>query len=397
MNRMALLAIGIVGALTAGIGAEASGFAFDFKDPKEISAVSLTLDSKLEPIVGYAKGISGTVQFDPTHPAATTGRIAVDVASVQFANEGYTATARGYALNESKYPQIFFTLKRVVSGTRVSASEFKGTVEADFTCKGVTLPLTVPVSASYFPGLAEERTNGKFKGDILVVRTHFAVSRTKLGISEGIPVNMVGDSVEVRVACVGIHYWDKAKEMEAPQKAVAPTVLKQSKPRQDYILPAIRRDHKPGTVNLTQLQDKKNLVLFFFSEQCGVTFYYKERIQQLQRDFESRGCVFVGVRSGKSEHSTARHEIAELNYLKMPFVDDHDGALVHDFHIGQSVTFVVLDSEGKIRYRGGFDDHVTQSRVKHNYLRDALQAVVTGKPVKVAEGRAIGCAIIPIR
>ena len=395
MIRIALLALGLLGALTVGVDAAASASDFDFKDPKEISAVSLTLDSKLEPIVGYAKGISGFVRFDPVKPQATTGKIAVDVASVQFANEGYTATARGYALNGEKYPQIFFTIRKVVSGGRISASKFKGSAEADFTCKGITIPLTVPVTASYFPGLAEERTNGKFKGDVLVVRTHFSVSRTRLGISEGIPINLVGDTVDVRVACVGIHHLDKPA---APAQPAAVTVPgnKPLPAALTKMLPEIRADHRQGTLSLNQVQGKKNLVLFFFCEQCGVTFFYKERIQQLQHEFQEKGVAFVGVRAGKPEHPNAPFDFPELTYLAMPFVDDYDGRLVHDYHIQQSVTFVVLDNEGKIRYRGGFDDNVNVHRVTHHYLRNALQALAAGKPVPVEDGKAIGCAIIPV-
>jgi len=211
MLRNAILLLGVVAALSAGQVAGATGVDFDYRDPKEISAVSLTLDSKLEPIVGYAKGISGTIKFDPANPKATTGKIAVAVSSVQFANEGYTATARGYALNGEKYPQIIFTLRKVLSVTKSAPNVYKAMVLADFVCHGVTTPMRVPVTASYFPGLAEERTNGKYKGDVLVIRTAFDVSRTRQGISAGIPINMVGDTIKVGVAVVGIHYADGQK------------------------------------------------------------------------------------------------------------------------------------------------------------------------------------------
>ncbi len=207
MLRRIALALALLAALLHGSGAVAAELEFDFKDPKEISAVSLALDSKLEPIVGYAKGLSGKIVFDPANPAATKGKIAVDVSSVQFANDGYTATARGPAgLNGDKYPQIFFTLKKVLNVVKTPANMFRATVLADFTCHGVTTSLTIPVTASYYPGLAEQRTNGKFRGDVLILRTHFNVSRTRQGISAGIPIELVGDVIEVRVACVGIHY-----------------------------------------------------------------------------------------------------------------------------------------------------------------------------------------------
>jgi len=210
------LVFGLLLALMVVQRGEAETMLFDYKDPKEISAVSLTIDSKLEPIFGYAKGISGTVRFDPAHPKTTTGTIKVAVDSVQFANEGYTATARGFALEGNKYPTIAFILKKVLTFTKPSPNVYQGMVEADFVCKGVTLPMTVPVTASFFPGRAAERTNGQFEGDVLVLRTHFNVSRTKLGISAGIPTDLVADAVEVRVSCVGIHYAAKATAEAAP-------------------------------------------------------------------------------------------------------------------------------------------------------------------------------------
>lgn len=191
---------------------------YDFKDPKEISAVSLTLDSKLEPIFGYAKGVAGKINFDPEHPELTKGSITVDVSSVQFAHDGYTNTAQGaYGLDGGKYPKITFTLKKILRGKKVSKNLFKGDILADFTCHGITTSMTVPISASWFPGLAQERTNGKFKGDVLVVRTLFNVSRSKQGISKEIPINLVGDNIEVRVACVGIRYAEAVKAAPKPE------------------------------------------------------------------------------------------------------------------------------------------------------------------------------------
>ena len=211
---------------------QADGLTFDYKDPKEISAVSLKIDSNLEPIVGYAKGISGTVLFDPADPKATTGKIAVDVSSVQFANEGYTRTAQGYALNGEKYPQILFTLRKVLSVTKTTVvtkttmTVYKALVLANFTCHGVTTPLRTTVTATYFPGRALERTDGKYKGDILILRTDFNVSRTRQGISEGIPGDMVSDTIQVGVAVVGIHY---APGQKPPNEAALPKTATEDK------------------------------------------------------------------------------------------------------------------------------------------------------------------------
>ncbi len=148
------------------------------------------------------------------------------------------------------------------------------------------------------------------------------------------------------------------------------------------------------TLNLIQAKGKKSLVLFFFSEQCGVTFFYKSRLQQIQKDFEGKGFTFIGVRGGKRQNPNEPLELAETNYLKMPFVDDANGALIRYFRVRQSLTFAVIDREGRLRYRGGFDDSVDAAHVKKSYLRSALRDIAAGKPVAVKEGDAIGCAIV---
>ena len=399
-----MLMLGVITMLFANAQREAHASGFDFKDPKSISAISLTIDSMLEPIVGWAKGISGNVNFDPENPLATTGKIAVDVSSVQFANEGYTATARGFALNGAKYPQIFFTLRKVLRVTQPTPDVFKATVQADFTCRGVTVPLTVPVTASYFPGKAEERTNGQYKGDVLVLRANFSVSRTQYGISEGIPENLVGDKIDVRVAVVGIRYApdQQAAEPAAQRASVVPASTTSARAQLDQpvtldtILPEIRASHSANSVTLSGWNRDKTRVLFFFSEQCGVTYFYKQRLQQLQKDFETKGFAFLGIRCGRREKPDAPITLAEAGYLKMTFVDDVNGSLADQFQIKQSLTFAVLDPDGKMRYRGGFDDNVTEKRVQKSYLRQALGELAAGRPVTLKVGKAIGCAIIPV-
>ncbi|MBC8138978.1 MAG: serine hydrolase [Fibrella sp.] len=175
---------------------------FDFKDPKEMNAVSLSIDAPWEPVVGYADGISGTARFDPTRPEATTGKIIADVSSVKFSHPGYTQTARFYALEEKKFPQVVCELKKIQTIKTVSPGVYTGTVAIDFTCHGVTKSLTVPISVSHLPGVAKQRYPD-FDGDLLVVRCNFVIRRADFGIAKGVPNNEVAEEIGIRVAIVG--------------------------------------------------------------------------------------------------------------------------------------------------------------------------------------------------
>ena len=164
-----------------------------------------------------------------------------------------------------------------------------------------------------------------------------------------------------------------------------------------YSLKEIRADGSEPALFLPHFKQNHPLVLFFFSEQCGVTFSYKDRIQQLLKDFEPVGFKFLGIRGGKRENADAPLKIGETNYLKMTFVDDATGDMVKQFRVGQSLTFAVLDSAGILRYLGGFDDRVSAAQVKRPYLRKALRQIATGKPVTTKSGATLGCSIIPIQ
>ena len=54
----------------------------------------------------------------------------------------------------------------------------------------------------------------------------------------------------------------------------------------------------------------------------------------------------------------------------------------------------LFDGDMNLVYRGSIDDNVSDAEaVSERYVQDAIQAVANGKPVGVAETKAIGCSI----
>jgi polyisoprenoid-binding protein YceI len=150
-----------------------------------------------------ASGISGEIAFDPASPKSATGKIIVDVASLQFVNTRYTETALGSrALDAQTYPRMEFTLKQVKQFKTTAPNVYSGTVAGDFTCHGVTKPITIPVRVTYLAGKAKDR-NRRAGGDLLVLRTDFKIKRTDYGIAQGIMPELVADEVEIRANLVG--------------------------------------------------------------------------------------------------------------------------------------------------------------------------------------------------
>jgi len=184
--------------------AQAAAKRFDFKDPKGVNTVVVSLDSLLEPVAGVASGVSGEVEFDPDNPKAATGRIVVETASLRFVNDRFTQTAHSErGLDAKSYPTITFALKRVREVRRSGTSGYVGTVDADFTCHGVTKTLTVPLRAAYLAGKARDR-NRRSDGDLLVLRTTFTIKRSDFQIGTGLAAELLAENVEIRANVVGV-------------------------------------------------------------------------------------------------------------------------------------------------------------------------------------------------
>ena len=192
-----LLTLGLVSALTA------APLSFDFKDPKGVNNVQFHLDSLLEPISGNAKGVTGTVSFDPAAPDATTGKIVIETKSLTVTNNTMTEHLHGDRwLNSAANPEISFELGKL-SDVKTTDNTTTATATGKFTLKGVTKEITVPVKITYLPDALEKRTRPGNKGDLLVVRSEFTISRKDYGVNPGQMEDKVNDEIAITVAVVG--------------------------------------------------------------------------------------------------------------------------------------------------------------------------------------------------
>lgn len=194
------------GLLILGMGAslaQAAATNFDFKDPKGVNSIVFMLDSTLEPIMGIASGISGTITFDPADPKATTGKITVPTKSLHTENKGMKDTMHDKDwLDAEKNPNIEFTIKKVTDAKSSEKDVHELTVVGDLTIKGITKEITVPVKATYLPGKLSER-GGRAKGDLLVVRSNFSIKRADYKIKPEMDGKVVAEEIELRVSIAG--------------------------------------------------------------------------------------------------------------------------------------------------------------------------------------------------
>ncbi len=204
-RRTGKVAIGVLGIMLglAG-GSRAEPVEFDFKDPKGVNAITIQLDSLLEPIAGYATGISGTLVFDPATPEATAGKIVVEAASIAMTHPVMTKALHTEEwLNVERHPTVEYEIAKVTDVRKTSASSWDLAVSGTLMLKGVRKEKQVTVSATYLPGRLRER-NHEGDGDLLVLRCRFSVDRAEFGIQPDLPPVTVAREIQLSVNIVGV-------------------------------------------------------------------------------------------------------------------------------------------------------------------------------------------------
>jgi hypothetical protein len=133
-------------------------------------------------------------------------------------------------------------------------------------------------------------------------------------------------------------------------------------------------------------------VLTFISARCPISNSYNLRMQSLYRDYSARGVKFrfVNANANESDDEVTAH--AKQAGYPFPVERDPNG-LAGRFGADMTPTTYVLDRTGAVRYHGAIDDAQNEARIKHRYVRDALDALIAGKPVPVAETKSFGCTI----
>ena len=183
--------------------ATAQPSSFNFKDPKGVNHATFNLDAPLESISGSASGVSGTVLFDPNAPEEISGEITIDAGSLIVPNDSMQQHLHGNQwLDTKKYPSITFTVKKVSEGiTAQNGIQLKTT--GIFTLKGKSKEITVPVAFVYLPGKLTARSNGKMKGDLLVIRSQFSINRSDFSIKPGQHLDKVSEQIDVKLSVAG--------------------------------------------------------------------------------------------------------------------------------------------------------------------------------------------------
>ena len=199
------------------------------------------------------------------------------------------------------------------------------------------------------------------------------------------------------------------RRMLAPALAIgfalsgAPAVLAEvqpGKPAPEFTA----RDSTGKEIKLSSLRGK-TVVLEWTNHLCPYTVKHYEtgNMQSLQKDAAKEGIVWLTVASsapGMQGHVNALEAdklTADRNAAPASVLLDPDGTVGRLYEARTTPHMFVIDPEGKLAYMGAIDDKPTANaadvKAARNYVREALDAMKSGTPVKSASTRPYGCTV----
>lgn len=170
----------------------------------------------------------------------------------------------------------------------------------------------------------------------------------------------------------------------------------------DFTLPGV--DGKD--YSLKSFADAKLLLMIFTCNHCPTAQAYEKRLIDLHADYKGKGVALVAI----SPNDAKAVRLDELGYTDVgdsfedmklrakeagftfPYLYDGDKQEASkSFGVLATPQVFLFDQERKLRYQGRIDDSDVKEVTSHD-TRNALDALLAGKPVPVETTRTFGCS-----
>jgi peroxiredoxin len=167
--------------------------------------------------------------------------------------------------------------------------------------------------------------------------------------------------------------------------------------RADSIRDFTRPDLDGKPRSMSEWRAARVLVLAWTAPGCPIAMLYAPRVAALAKEYEEKGVRFVGVASGAGVDEAEAKAFVRDAGIPFPVLLDRDAGVAERLGVETTTAAVVLDENRRVRYLGAVDDQYdTGGRKKeatHRWLKDALDALLGGRPPSVEKTAAPGCPI----
>lgn len=178
------------------------------------------------------------------------------------------------------------------------------------------------------------------------------------------------------------------------------TIAEQYKLKIGDAAPPFRLPATDGrTYSLGSFVGKKALGVVFHCNHCPYAQGFEQRLIDIERDHAPGGFQEVAVNSNdateypEDSFDEMKKRAAEKKY-NFPYLHDASQQVARAYGAVCTPHVLLFDAKFRLAYQGRVDDnHEAPAKAKTREYRDAIEAVLAGKPVPDPITRAFGCSI----
>jgi peroxiredoxin len=152
-------------------------------------------------------------------------------------------------------------------------------------------------------------------------------------------------------------------------------------------------------LSIADVAGKAGTLVIFTCNHCPFAKGWEQRIAELGASYAKKGIGVLLINANdpamhaEDDFAGTQARAKSLN-LAVPYVIDETSNVARAFGASVTPEAFLFDAGGKLAYHGTIDDnHRDPAKVEKRYLKDALDAVVAGKPPAVRESKGLGCGI----
>jgi len=145
--------------------------------------------------------------------------------------------------------------------------------------------------------------------------------------------------------------------------------------------------------SLSDYKNSKATVIIFVATECPVSNAYNTRMEDLFKEYGSKGISFLGINSNKAESSEKIKEHAEENGLTFTILKDKNNVVADELDASVTPEVYVVNGSYDVLYHGRIDNSKNEEDVVTQDLKNALDEILSGKEVTNKATKAFGCSI----
>ena len=140
-------------------------------------------------------------------------------------------------------------------------------------------------------------------------------------------------------------------------------------------------------------------VLVFTCNHCPYALAWHDRLLAVARDYADRGVRMVAVNPNDAERYPAdsleamRERVETDGGWPLPYLRDERQEVARAYDAKTTPDVFVVESEGRIAYRGAPDADHRDHSLDAAWLREALDALLAGERPERAKTEPVGCNI----